>query len=314
MKNPRSPSNQVLAILCADLHFSHNSPSCRDIGKNQEESKRLWYGTMSRYLKQLHQLARKYASPIVIAGDIFDSWREPAELVNFVIRAIPPDVQWYGIPGNHDTPNHDLSQLRRSCYWTLVEAGKLINLEHDHPIELPGTQPVRLWGFPHGNPVTPLENPHDLLVEVAVVHQYVWTRGTGYQGAPEKYRLRTFLKKVSGYDVVLVGDNHQGFLSGKVFNAGALIRGTAKEKDYQPQVGLLYQDGTITRHPLDCSKDKFTEDQAIVKGKDVNFGSFVKELKRLGKQGLDFKTAVDRWLRKHKVSKETRQEIQGALE
>ena len=41
-------------------------------------------------------------------------------LISFAIRELP---SCYAIPGQHDLPNHSYTDIQRSAYWVLVEAG-----------------------------------------------------------------------------------------------------------------------------------------------------------------------------------------------
>jgi hypothetical protein len=247
---------------------------------------------------------------------IFDTWREPSSIINWLLTRIPDNVKWYGVPGQHDLPNHQLDRIHESPYQTLVEAGKLVNLEPDQPVEVSGHHnTLRLYGFPHGVDVKPLKRDHIsmLVFEIAVVHRYIWRQGATYHDAPVDHHVSKLNAK--GYDAVVIGDNHSPWQKGGYYNCGSLICRTIDEKDHKPSVGLLRSDGTIKRHYLDVSKDKWNEDHEVKsKSKEeVDVLGLVREL-RAGKTAVDFAEAIIRWLRDNPVSEGVRREIMEAME
>src|SRR4051812_41246060 len=100
----------VAAILTGDLHLGHSCPPVRQVEKTGQENQKRWYRTMGCALAEIQSLAAEHRCPIVVAGDLFQSWREPAELVNFILNQMRPGIAWYAIPGNHDVPHHDPDQ------------------------------------------------------------------------------------------------------------------------------------------------------------------------------------------------------------
>ena len=292
----RGASEEVVAVLVSDLHLSHKAPVARSAEPD-------WYGAMGGYLRQLRDLARGGPSspgeiPVVCAGDVFDKWNPPPELINSAIANLPT---LHAVPGQHDLPNHRYEDKERSAYWTLKEAGKIIDLVPDSPADVPGRIPIRLHGFPWGFPVKPLENPCDFALEVAVIHDYLWVSRTGYVGAPKEKRLKNRRGQFQGYDVAVVGDNHTHFhaLSGdcQVWNNGGFMRRKSDERGRIPCVGLLYADGTVERRLLDVSGDRWLEAGGDfvrkLEGQD-DCREFVKKLEELDGGGIDFAEAVRR--------------------
>lgn len=283
----------VAAIFFADSHFGHRRP----IARSPED----WYAAQRRVIDQLADLSEKYQAPLVCAGDLLDRWNEPAELVNFLIRRLP---KIYSIAGNHDTPYHQPKELKKSAYWTLVEAGTVVNVPAGKPVEINPGRPVRLHGFPCGSPVRPLGSPHDLVIEVALVHDYIWTEKTGHPGAPPDKQLWTWRPKLKGFDVAVFGDNHRTIHHAltieksicQVLNCGGLQRRHADEIKHAPSVGLLLADGKIKRHFLDCTEDKFSnpDELTTVAGGDVS--GFIDELGNLADSGMDFEETVRRFV------------------
>ncbi len=279
---------KVLAILTSDFHLSHNVPVARSSESN-------WYEAMKRPLDELKSLAEKYRTPIICAGDVFDKWNSPPELINFAIDVLP---MMYTIPGQHDLPNHRLDEIDRSAYWTLVKAGKIKHLEK---WEFFQSDKLSISAFAWGEEILPHDQdrqPENDRIQLAVVHHYLYTnKSNSYPGvSKENHISRIYLK---GFDAAVFGDNHISHLTEtseiSIFNAGTLMRRKIDEINYKPQVGLLHDDGSITPHYLDTSEDKFIDIEEA-RGKEqleIDADEFLKELKGLGSDSLDFRHAVN---------------------
>lgn len=297
----------VVAICCSDIHLSLKAPLARS-GEPD------WLEAQGRPMSQLHDLVDEYDVPIFCAGDIFDRWNSPPELINWAIVTLP---KMYAIPGQHDLPLHNMSHIKKSAYWTLVEAGILEPLSGRKIIS--GSKIIAVHAFPWGFPIQPPEENHPDTITMAVIHRYVWKKGHSYPTAPEENRLGAFRKELKGYDVAIFGDNHKGFLAraGKttVFNCGGFMRRKSDEIDYKPQVGLLYDDGSIEPHYLDCSADIITETaSAKTVEDDMELKDFLEELTRLQDSSLDFEDAMKEALEKKKPKPAVKKLILEAME
>lgn len=290
---------EVAGIFASDLHWSLLPPLARSVEKD-------WLRVQEGYVAQLHSLQHSHGSPpVFLVGDLFQKADNSAYLVNHVIRWLRGCEHWYAIPGNHDTPNHAYNQLDRSSYWTLVEAGVI---QHLHPTMTHALGKLLIKPFPSGFTVCPPDRDSDLMLNVAVIHDYVWTASSGYPGADPKARLNEWLPRLEGYHAVVWGDNHSGFLvkdkTGRFFlNCGSFMRRLAPERDYRPSVGLLFTDGTITRHFLDVSSDQFAEasEQAneIEDALHIKLEGFAQELTLLHGGRITFSQVVDDYVSKH---------------
>lgn len=260
-------------IFVSDIHLSHNPPSLR-----HEEPD--WYEAMRRVLCELRMLQRRLDAIVLCAGDVFDAWNSPPELINFAIEQLP---KMYAIPGQHDLPYHNYEKIEQSAYWTLVEAGTITNIEPGTYIETYG---YKIHGFPYGFPLVPNEKKDDD-IHIALVHSYCWIDGKSHGNASEKTNLRNY--EISGYDFVAFGDNHIGFVSGNVINCGGLFRRTKADMNRNPFVGVLIN-GKIKKHLIDCSQDVYSLQDRQVK---VNFNEFLHDVKELGDiAGKDIKDII----------------------
>lgn len=289
---------RVVAILTSDWHLSEKPP----VARSAEED---WFETQKRYLRQIGVLSRRHGIagiPIICAGDIFDKWNSSANLINFAISEMP---HVYAVPGQHDLAHHNYENIRKTAYWTLVEAGKVTDLRHGSTLGM-GVQDLVLHAFPWNHEIRPREVPSSLCLHIAVIHCYIWKKGFGYPGAPKDKRVGSLLPRLKGYDVAVFGDNHLGFQYKNIFNCGGLMRRKSDEINYAPGVGLLYSDGTVKRHYLDTSGDKFIDPSILKKvGKDgVDMEDFIEELKSLGDQAINFHSAIREFIDKHEISEE----------
>ena len=296
----------VKAIFCADKHLQHKAPIWRSAEPD-------WYEAMKRPLMELKELQKRYECPILCAGDIFDNWNSPPELINFALEYMP---FIYAIPGQHDLPNHNIDEIGKSAFWTLVKATQI---EHSASLSNVASSELTIHSYPYGKVITPISIDSEF-TQLLLAHQYVWIPDFDYQGAPVENRLDKMKHQLKGYDVAVFGDNHKGFLTtaGKttVFNCGTLMRRKSDEVDYRPMVGLLLSDGKIKIHYMDISKDKYLtikNDNMITKLDDLKISDFVKELEKLGSTGLDFEEAVNRYFEMNKVARKTRQILLKAI-
>lgn len=285
----------VIAIFCSDLHLSLTPPPLR----SKEPD---WFAAMQRPLDELRQLQEKHGCPIFCAGDVFDRWNAPAELINWTIQHLP---HMYVIPGQHDLPDHDLSQIERSAYWTLVQSKAITDLPRVNGFTSDKWPGLCVRAFPFGETICPNRNLPKSDIHIAVIHQYNWIPGCSYQDASRQASLHRNRPEFDGYDIVVSGDNHIPFScssskDGSCFiNCGGIMR--RKTNDYfDPCVWLLQKADTrigfkVTRHRLDISKDKYLETakaQEMEKDSSTDLSGLMKRLEELGACALDFVAAM----------------------
>lgn len=310
---PTTNNNPVVAIATADWHIHHAPPRFR---AEQGDS---WYKAMARPLKQIRKLQSKYDCPIIHSGDLFDNANQPPELLNWLVNVMPCVV---GVPGQHDLFHHRLADLKRSAWWSMVEMGRVKYIEPGYPLKL---GEVILWGFPWGEKIIPCEeNTHTFGLQVAVCHRYMWIEGKGYKDAPEDERLRKTLPNLKGYETTLFGDNHttvewnlNRFKSDKpsVFNPGSMMVRNSDQVRHQPCVGLVRRDGTISKHYLDISKDKYSDKQEKEIAQEMDLSEFVSKAEDLSKgESVDFTEACKRLMKTKKLHPGVERFITMALE
>lgn len=281
-----------VAICCADIHLSSKPPPAR-AGEPD------WFAAMKRPLDEIRQLAAALRVPVLCAGDIFDRWNSPPELINFAIDNLPDMI---AIPGQHDLPMHSLDHVGMSAYRTL-------ELALHGVIETPSPkgawngdkQSPSIYGFPFGVNVFPRLGEDESALSIALVHRYVWISGHSYPNAPDEFKLAGRLcRDIEGYDVVVFGDNHDGFgikvKNTTVFNCGTLIRRKSDEAGYRPRVGVIYANGHVEPYYLNTSQDVFDPMPSMPEEVMASplMRQVMSELKNLTAASLDFASAVMR--------------------
>lgn len=294
---------EVLAILCSDIHLSHKPP----IGRSAEPN---WYAAMSRQLERLQSLQEKHRCPVICAGDLFDRWNSPPELINFAIRNLPE--QFYAIPGQHDLPNHRIEDIKRSAYWTLVEAGVVRHLNGTEEFDN-----LIVDAYPWGVDVDICRHNAKRICLV-VVHAYCWRNKAGsYPGAPKENKVNEWKKRLKGYDAAVFGDNHCGFYdkASNIFNCGTFMRRKVDDP-LETYVGALLSSGEIYLLTLDNSQDKWVERPEGLRGleREWELDDFIQDLSQLESRSFDFEERLLRFCHDNRVKSEVVDLIQGALE
>jgi hypothetical protein len=293
------------------MHLSHTAPLAR-------QGEPDWYMSMWRVLNKLSSTAvifgdtkfQKGALPVVVAGDIFDRWNAPAELINFACEHMPVI---YAVPGQHDLPNHNYADIKRSAYWTLVEAGKIVHLEYGQPRQHFNGR-LLISGFAWGQEIKPYKREATRFpqISLAVCHRYIHNGiGTNYMGASGDYRVSKLARKLNGYDAAVFGDNHIGFQFGvgdcNVLNGGTLMRRSSADIDYEPHVGILYDNGYIA--PVSMRIDgeiiERVEEPEDLPASTVALDGLINEL-RSGASSADFIETVWNWLDGAPVGKQVK--------
>lgn len=273
-----------VAVVCSDIHLSHKPPLARS-----DESD--WYETMAGYLVELETVAKDHDVPILFAGDLFDVWQPPPELIEFALRHLPEGMLC--IPGQHDLPYHGYDAAHRSGYGVLRRAGKIIDLE---PGKGKRVGNLFVQGFPWGTPVQKLTKSKTL--SIALVHAYCWKTGCSFPGASDDSSAMSFAERLKGWDIAVFGDNHIPFESRigdvLVYNCGGFMRRKTDEVNHRPSVGIVFDDGSIKRHYLDISQDVLTTATLIESDVSYNHLDFLSVLRQAETGRFDFQHLVRR--------------------
>jgi DNA repair exonuclease SbcCD nuclease subunit len=306
------PENKVVAIVCSDLHLSLKPP----VYRSDEPD---WFLAMQRPLDEIRRLQKHYGCDVLCCGDVFNDWNSSAELINWSIGCLP---KMHSIPGQHDLPNHNHTEIHRSAYQTLLAAKKilpmsdLMYLQNSFDASHPN---VVVNGFEYGEKILKGKSASNYL-HVVLIHQYSWVPECSYIGAPAQSRVTNRRKEFEGYDVVFAGDNHIPFVTkinkGKTtfVNCGAIMR-RKSDDDFQPSVWLLHEDGYVGRVYLDVSKDVYLPKEKVKKkGEEVDISSLVKGLSTISDAKFDFGEMMKQYLEKENISQDVADVLLRAME
>jgi DNA repair exonuclease SbcCD nuclease subunit len=273
------PKPILLAV--ADLHLSGKAPGSR-VDDWQEAQRRL--------MVKITKTAKELSVPVIVSGDIFDRAKEDPWIVSFAIRHMK-QARWFGIPGQHDLPGHALTRLEESSFFTLMESGVLTNVEGvmDFP-------EFRLYGQPYGaSPV----NADDVFsgtkdkMRILMGHQCVYEVPL-YPNAPETGLVKSVIKNYRGFDILIFGDNHKGFVNTFKVGKGSttvIVPGTSMRRhrddiDYKPRAWVIYDDKTVTPVVLPRKNDEFHEASLVEKNEKLT--AFVESLENNTEITLSF--------------------------
>jgi len=278
---------QADAILSADWHIRDTIPECRS-----DDFLTAQYDKFE-FLSELQIL---HNCPVLVAGDVYDYWKPTPELLSWSFDMIPSNT--YTIPGNHDLQAHSLKNIGRSGAHALAAGRGLQLFSKGHGLRK-CYKNLQMFGFPFGVKLRPCK-PDSKWFRIAIVHKFIYKGKEPFPGAAEVgSTAKTLLKKMSGYDLILTGDNHQTFTAtlddALLVNPGSFMRTTATQIDHKPCVFLWYaaenrvekvflpaKEGVITREHLDVVNERKERESVFIEklNSDVELShSFTQNMK-----------------------------------
>jgi len=188
-------------LIMSDSHIRLDSPSCRidDFIKTQT-NKLLW----------IKEFSKQYEVPILFAGDKFHRASSSPSVEAYAIN-YAPDVEEIIIPGNHDLKEKNI----KNCFNSSIYIYSLGNKKAKFITEKTTIDffNFMLNCFPWGTSWTPLteEEIEKKKKPLVGMGHLLTARGkdADFIGAEEAF---TFLSKMKGYDLIILGDNHKPFL------------------------------------------------------------------------------------------------------
>jgi len=261
---------------------------------------------MAQSLRELRFLQKALGDvPILCAGDVFDKWNSPAELINFAKDYIP---QMYCIPGQHDIPHHNYSMMNKSAYTALLNT----NAIHPHS-EFAG-QPFEVEWFPWEADEPARECEFE---GISVIHRYAWEANACHIRSTMDSNAKS-LSKVYDSRLVVSGDNHKPFYNKSLnfFNCGGFYRRNSDQAEHKPRVGIVYRNYKVIPYQLDTSEDKHipTEMASELEYIQSQANDWITNLRRLSNNSTDYRLAVETAMRQNGVLKEIRNYLLGVID
>lgn len=302
--------DRIIGIFFSDPHFSLTPPPLRSLEKN-------WFAAMLRPLEEIKSIQKTHHCPLFCCGDIFDRWNSPPEIINWVMKNLP---NIHCIAGQHDLPEHNYKQIERSAYHTLINALTIDHIEH-RQCHLFANKDIVLEGFSFGKKCGHLSTK-ERRFRIALIHQYNWIPNASHDGLlTEAQHVGIHRKEFESFDFVFSGDNHIPFeydLGKTLFvNCGSIIRRKTTDLKWQPSIWLLRKDGKVQRYKLDTSQDSYLETEEVTELEknsydNIDIGTLIKKLGRLGHDVLDVKETFERAF--DKETKQRKTILQRAME
>ena len=290
-------------IACSDLHIHDKAPVNR-IEKD-------WSAVCLDKLRQVLSKARVLKCKVRVAGDFFDKSSHSPALVNGTLALLNEygDVFVEILPGNHDLKNHSQSLLPSSSIMTI---GFLDNVTIVGSDWLSVTEENYVVDFiPFGDELTHYGG------DVAIIHEFVWNKEP-WPGAPISGNWKNIAKKMKGYKLIIIGDNHQPFIKTHkkctLLNCGSMLRKNIDQQDHKPAFYVIGDDLSIETIPFKISKDVFdTSASDLVKKKNKAIQEVAEQMKEGITFSLDFKKNLKEYFAKNKTEKSIREIIEGAM-
>jgi DNA repair exonuclease SbcCD nuclease subunit len=290
-------------ILSADWHLRDDIPQCR----RRDE----YLAAQERKLKFIHDLCKENEATLLIAGDVFDSWKPSPWLISLALRYIPEGT--VVVPGQHDLPAHNLQELGKTGLQTLAEAGRVYVLSGGfrHVLERSSTVLGSVYGYAYGeqaeNAPKETKYPQNGL-KILMWHRLACWKSPSWPGA-KMDKAGAILGEFDSYDLILTGDNHLQFhvrtTTGEhLVNPGSLMRMTSDQAEFEPAVFGWSEDGAITRILLPIEKGVVKITKSNAKEKESRDERMEAYIKRAGQQFED-RLSFDKNLERHfKTNKE----------
>jgi len=296
-----SPSKEPDAILTSDWHIRETQPTCRTDD---------FWNTQWKKVAFVSQLQDEYNCPVLHAGDLFHHWKPSPYLLSAVMAALP--AKFYTIYGQHDPPNHNLEESRKSGIHTLETAGALRVLDGCH------------WGQTPTKESFKVHIHRDASGDVEVRNILVW-HVMNYQGkkpwpGAKIPMAAALLRKYKDYDLILTGDNHKPFtetFQGRLLvNPGSLTRQSADQIDHRPRVYLYYaDDNTVSPVFLPVDPDVVVRDHIEEQEKkEKRITAFVSRLTDEWTTDLSFEANLEEFFRTNQVRKSVEKLTYKAIE
>jgi DNA repair exonuclease SbcCD nuclease subunit len=222
------------------------------------------------------------------------------------------------IPGQHDLPNHRLSEWKEGVLGSLATLDRVKVLIDPYVPFI--TESYCIYGFPWGvDIISPEGLSRNNRMRVAMVHTLAYDGKKPYPGAPETGNVKQLSEKFAWADLVVSGDNHQTFTYQSPnhlwVNPGSFLRTSAKQIDHAPTVFLWEgQHKGNTGISLPANPSAVTREHIESERGDERIEAFVSSIQQdKNTQHLSFKDAVRARLEHPSVSNGVRTWAEKAL-
>lgn len=286
------------ALLSSDLHWRESQPACRT-DKFPDA-----FVPKARLAKSI---CEKYNIPFIVAGDISEKWKNWQSLIDVMLREMP---NFICIPGQHDLPGHNLQLIKGSTLSALEAGGRATIIKE--PGGLVKCNDFVVYGYPYGTEPKPRRKRRgDDTRSMCMLHALVTDTKDPFPGA-NAYTAKGLLNELTGYDLILSGDNHQQFTVTKrgrhLINPGSMIRQDADQINHQPRFYLWFAEDNHFE-PIDIPVDKKVVVRSHIEKKnerDDRIDKYIDSMDADYEVKLDYKLNLDVHMKTNKVNDDTK--------
>jgi DNA repair exonuclease SbcCD nuclease subunit len=301
------------ALLSADQHWREDKPVCRTDK---------FPDAFIPKAKLAKSICEKHSIPMLIAGDISEYWKNYQSLIYVMLKEMP---RFICIPGQHDLPRHNLELLPGSTL-SVLEAAKLATVIKEpgfclNPKDCYETWPndFIVYGYPYGTKPQARRKRRGEVRSICMIHQLVTNKKDPFPNANAS-KAEDLLDNLTGYDLILSGDNHKQFTFSKngrhLINPGSMVRQDADQINHQPKFYLWYAEDNHFE-PIDIPIDNTVvvrshiEKQAEI---DKRIDNYINSMDMDYEVKLDFRSNLETHIIQNNIKKEVSEFITQCLE
>lgn len=255
---------------------------------------------------------------ILQPGDFFNSHRANDFLKSYMIELLE-EIDIFCVYGQHDMRYHNID-IKNTPLNVLDKAGAVTVL-WDKPEWIKGLSggtylPTYLYGCSWGDEIPEKDDMDG--IHILVMHKMV-IKDEDHKlwYAQEDFITADRLDDLE-FDLIVTGDNHQGFSHGNVFNCGSLMRSTIAQVDHKPHVWIYdTEENDATRYdiPVQPFEEVMDMDTAIAeKVRNEELEAFVNGLQDDPQtQDLDFTNTLNNYMKENKIPVDVKEIITTAM-
>ena len=277
-------------LLAGDLHIDMNKPERRTDD---------YWETVQKKVNFILDLAAQEKAVILQPGDFFNSHKANDYLKRWVIERLRlKEINILAVFGQHDLRYHS-SDTKNTPLAVLQAAGHVEILSND-PLKYTG---VDVYGASWFEEIPEPTDPE--ATNILVMHKMV-VQNEKFWSGQEDATMGNILVKSNSFDLMVVGDNHNGFTittkTGKhLVNCGSLLRTAIDQSDHVPTV-YIYDTVKKTITPHEVPHKPFSEvfdlsKYEAEKERDEKLEAFMERITgEVELEGLDFIKNMDAYV------------------
>ena len=298
-------------VCCGDAHVTKDRPV------NRTDN---YWETVKRKLIFIAETAKEAgAHVVVLPGDLTDtpalSYEEFAELW-LLFKTYYKDLKIVTVRGQHDLRyRRPINTALEALSTTMASAtDDFILLEQETAWTPYGYKDIVFQGSNYGQSIpAPVKGKFNILViHRMIIEEKLWS-------AQEEYEASNIFLRQNNFDLIISGDNHQGFIAvaggthNVLVNCGAMMRSKIDQVNHKPFIVLfdtdtkLYEQIFIPIEPPETVfKMKKVSEQ---KERDENLEAFVTGLSQQKDMGLLFEDNLQTYAEENAIDQDIMEEI-----